>query len=137
MPDGTVAGAQAEGAEIPGRQPGAALVEGEYFFLQPTRRSSALAKPPESAFMTAPSWENKPMRMILVAAACCIALSSAAMAADAYKLDAKGKCHAADGKFAKQELCAAAAPAHTYKLDANKKCRDEKGKFAAANLCPA
>ena len=31
VPDGTVVGARAECAEIPARQPGAALVEGEYF----------------------------------------------------------------------------------------------------------
>lgn len=77
------------------------------------------------------------MKMILIAAAACLALSGAA-SADAYKLDGKGKCHAADGKFAKAELCKTAmAPAHMYKLDAKKKCRDEKGHFAEAKLCTA
>ena len=46
MPDGTVAGAQAEGAEIPGRQPGAALVEGEYFFSCSLRALSAAFNAP-------------------------------------------------------------------------------------------
>ena len=75
-------------------------------------------------------------KLILIAAACCFALSGAAYA-DTYKLDSKGKCHAADGKFAKQELCATAMAAHTYKLDAKKQCRDEKGKFAKQSLCKA
>ena len=75
-------------------------------------------------------------KMILVAAAFTLALSGAAMA-DGYKLDAKGKCHAADGKFAKAEMCKAAAPAHTYKLDDKKKCHDETGKFAKQDLCKA
>jgi len=39
-----------------------------------------------------------------------------------YKLDAKGKCHASDGKYAKQSLCSAAAPA------APKHCKDPKTK---------
>ena len=76
------------------------------------------------------------MKMILIAAACCFALAGEA-SADAYKLDAKGKCHDDKGKFAKQALCAAPAAAHTYKLDAKKKCRDEKGHFAEAKLCTA
>ena len=76
-------------------------------------------------------------KMILVVATCGFALSGTAFAADSYKLDAKGKCHAADGKFAKAEMCKTAAPAHTYKLDAKKKCHDETGKFAKAELCKA
>ena len=78
-------------------------------------------------------------KIILIVAAFGLTLSGAAMA-DAYKLDGKGKCHAADGKFAKAELCktaAPAAPAHTYKMDAKQKCRDEKGHFAEAKLCHA
>jgi hypothetical protein len=74
-------------------------------------------------------------KLTLVGVTLCFALSSAAFAADRYKLDANGKCHAADGKFAKAEMCKAVAAAHTYKLDAQKKCRDEKGKFAKAELC--
>ena len=72
------------------------------------------------------------IKTVTLIAAFSFALSGAALA-DSYKLDAKGKCHADNGKFAKQELCAAAA--HTYKADSKGKCRDEKGKFAAAKLC--
>ena len=36
------------------------------------------------------------------------ALALVAGAADAQKLDKNGKCHAADGKFAKAEVCAGA-----------------------------
>lgn len=75
-------------------------------------------------------------KVVLIAAACCLALSGAAFA-DAYKLDAAGKCRDDKGKFTKQTLCAAATPVHTYKLDAKSKCRDEKGKFAEAKLCKA
>jgi hypothetical protein len=73
------------------------------------------------------------IKMVTLIAALSFALSGAALA-DSYKLDAKGKCHADNGKFAKQELCATMA-AHIYKLDSKKKCRDEKGKFADAKLC--
>ncbi len=67
------------------------------------------------------------MRMLMLAAAAAFAFTSASFAADPagpYKLDAKGKCHAANGQFVKAALCAkpAAAP---------KRCRDPKtGKFA-------
>jgi hypothetical protein len=67
-----------------------------------------------------------------------VAVLSLAFAGPSYaqKLDAKGKCHGADGKFAKADVCkGAAAPAHSYKLDAKGKCRDEKSKFAAASSC--
>jgi hypothetical protein len=70
------------------------------------------------------------IKTIALIAAFSFVLSGAAMA-DSYKLDAKGKCHADNGKFAKQELCAQ----HMYKLDAKNKCRDEKGKFADAKFC--
>jgi hypothetical protein len=75
------------------------------------------------------------IKTLTLIAALSFALSGSAMA-DTYKLDAKGKCHADNGKFAKQELCASAV-AHTYKTDSKGKCRDEKGKFAASNLCHA
>ena len=75
-------------------------------------------------------------KVILIAAACCFALSSGAFA-DGYKLDAAGKCRDDKGKFTKQALCASASPVHAYKLDAKSKCRDEKGKFADAKLCKA
>lgn len=79
------------------------------------------------------------MKTIVLMLAAALAVSSAAMA-DAYKFDAKGKCHDDHGKFAKQELCkpmAMMGPAHMYKLDAKKKCRDEKGHFADAKFCHA
>ena len=75
-------------------------------------------------------------RIVFALAACCVVLSGVAFA-DGYKLDAKGKCHAADGKFAKAEMCKTAAPAHIYKLDDKKKCHDETGKFAKQELCKA
>lgn len=50
------------------------------------------------------------------------ALALTAGAADAQKLDKNGKCHAADGKFAKAEVCANLKPA------APAKCRDIKTK---------
>lgn len=104
------------------------------------------------------------MRQVLViAAALSLGFGGASLAADhpgPYKLDAKGNCHAADGKLARKALCsgaAAAAPAsaasvrtaaaapsatqaaaaHTYKLDAKGKCRDEKSKLAKQALCKA
>lgn len=69
------------------------------------------------------------------------ALALCATAADAQKLDKNGKCHAADGKFAKAEVCAgakgAAATPSAYKLDAKGKCHDAKGKMAKKELCAA
>jgi hypothetical protein len=75
------------------------------------------------------------IKSLTLIAAISFAFSGAAFA-DSYKLDAKGKCHADSGKFAKQELCATAVT-HTYKADSKGKCRDEKGKFADAKLCHA
>lgn len=67
------------------------------------------------------------------------ALALCASAADAQKLDKNGKCHAADGKFAKAEVCAgakAATPdAGPYKLDAKGACHDAKGKMAKKAMC--
>jgi hypothetical protein len=60
-------------------------------------------------------------RAIILMAAMAFA-TAAVGTADAQKLDANGKCHAADGKFAKAEVCAhMKAPMH---------CRNDKGKFA-------
>jgi hypothetical protein len=62
-------------------------------------------------------------RTLAFIAAAALALSLAG-AADAQKIDKNGRCHGADGKFAKMEVCkpaAAAKPSH---------CRDPKsGKF--------
>lgn len=66
--------------------------------------------------------------LAMLAAVLALSASPAALAASGgpapgpYKLDAKGKCHAANGTFAKQSLCAAAAP----KLPAH--CKDPKTK---------
>ena len=65
------------------------------------------------------------------------AFALAAGSASAQKIDANGKCHAADGKFAKMEVCKGAAAPASYKLDAKGKCRDAKGKFAKAEMCAA
>jgi hypothetical protein len=68
------------------------------------------------------------------------ALALCATAADAQKLDKNGKCHAADGKFAKAEVCAGgakAASAGDYKLDAKGNCHDAKGKMAKKTMCAA
>jgi hypothetical protein len=69
------------------------------------------------------------------------ALALCAAAADAQKLDKNGKCHAADGKFAKAEVCAgaktAAPDAGPYKLDAKGKCHDAEGKMAKKDMCAA
>jgi hypothetical protein len=68
------------------------------------------------------------------------AFALCATAAEAQKIDANGKCHGADGKFAKMEVCKGAAPAMKadagpYKLDAKGKCHDAKGKMAAKAKC--
>jgi hypothetical protein len=67
------------------------------------------------------------------------ALALAATTADAQKLDKTGKCHAADGKFAKAEVCtgakAAAPDAGPYTLDAKGACHDAKGKMAKKAMC--
>ncbi len=65
------------------------------------------------------------MRVLAIIAAVSLALTTApAFAASStgpYTLDAKGKCHAANGQFAKQSMCKAVT----------KRCRDPKtGKFA-------
>ncbi len=75
------------------------------------------------------------MRKVLMIAA--VLAFAASAPSYAQKLDKNGRCHAADGKFAKAEVCAkggAGAPAE-YKLDAKGKCRDAKGKFAPTAKC--
>lgn len=75
----------------------------------------------------------------LIAVTALITLS--ATGATAQKLDKNGKCHAADGKFAKAEVCAGkAAPAAAtsgYKLDTKGNCHDAKGKMAKKDMCAA
>ena len=58
---------------------------------------------------------------MLRALAFAAALALAAGSASAQKIDANGKCHGPDGKFAKMEVCKGATPAAT-------KCRDMKTK---------
>lgn len=74
------------------------------------------------------------------------ALALVAGAADAQKIDKNGRCHAANGQFAKAEVCAgakgagaapAADPNGPYKLDAKGKCHDAKGKMAKKDKCAA
>jgi hypothetical protein len=69
------------------------------------------------------------------------ALMLAATTASAQKLDANGKCHAANGQFAKAEVCKGAVSAKPeagpYKLDAKGNCHDAKGKMAKKALCKA
>lgn len=75
---------------------------------------------------------------MLRALAIIAALALVAGAADAQKLDKNGKCHAADGKFAKADVCAGLkSDAGVYKLDAKGNCHDAKGKMAKKDLCAA
>jgi hypothetical protein len=69
------------------------------------------------------------------------AMALAAGSASAQKIDDKGKCHDASGKFAKMEVCKDASPtgpdAVSYKLDAKGNCHDAKGKMAKKGMCTA
>ncbi len=73
-------------------------------------------------------------RAVILAAALTLA-GSAALADGMYKMDAKGGCHDASGKYAKKEMCTAPMGAITYKMDAKGKCHDAKGRFAKQGLC--
>jgi hypothetical protein len=89
------------------------------------------------------------MRNVLMIAAALALVATAPSYAQ--KLDKNGRCHAANGQFAKKEVCAgaggakSAAPAATaaadpkapYKLDAKGKCHDAKGKMASKAKCAA
>jgi hypothetical protein len=64
-------------------------------------------------------------RIGIIAAIAALTLGASAHADD-YKLDAKGRCHAADGKFADKELCT---------MGANARCHDPKtGHFAKCRI---
>lgn len=90
-------------------------------------------------------------KVLMIAAALLLSVAGTSFAAGdpgPYKLDAKGNCHAADGKFAKKSMCsgasaapasatAAADPKAPYKLDAKGKCHDVKGKMAPKAKCAA
>jgi hypothetical protein len=73
-------------------------------------------------------------RFVMLAAILALASSGAYAASGGapYKLDAKGKCHASDGKFAKQTLCSTPAPVST----AAKHCKDPKTKKFAKCTAP-
>lgn len=79
------------------------------------------------------------MRTVLMITAALGLLAVSAPGALAQKLDANGRCHAKDGKFAKAEVCKGAAPATAdasgYKLDAKGNCHDPKGKMAKKAMC--
>jgi len=62
------------------------------------------------------------MRSLVLAAV--LALTLGTVPASAQKLDVNGRCHGADGKFAKAEVCA------NVVKPAPQRCRDSKGKFA-------
>jgi len=66
------------------------------------------------------------IRLIAIAAA----LALLAAPASAQKIDAKGKCHGPDGKFAKMEVCKPAADA------AAAHCRDKTTKKFAKCSAP-
>lgn len=74
------------------------------------------------------------MRTVMIVAA--LAFLAGVPSAHAQKLDANGKCHGADGKFAKMEVCKATSGGG-YKLDAKGKCHGPDGKFAKADKCKA
>jgi hypothetical protein len=74
------------------------------------------------------------MRMTILAAFTAIAFASAASGAqEDYRVDANGKCHAANGQFTYQKNCAARPP--TYTLDAKGRCHASNGQFAPASKC--
>ena len=66
------------------------------------------------------------------------AMSLCATGAMAQKLDAHGKCHAANGRMAKMEVCKGGMSAgRAYKLDAKGNCHDAKGRMAKKTMCKA
>jgi hypothetical protein len=68
-------------------------------------------------------------------------LCGAATTASAQKIDDKGKCHDAHGKYAKMDVCkgghgmAMPVADHHYMFDKKNKCRDEKGRMAKMGMC--
>lgn len=75
------------------------------------------------------------MRHALMIAAALSLLTIASTPAVAQKLDAAGKCHGPDGKFAKAAVCKAKPAAGAYKVDAKGKCHGPDGKFAKQTMC--
>lgn len=86
------------------------------------------------------------MRSLILAAASALLFATAAQGAPVttpqpppagpYKLDASGRCHAANGAFVVAQLCITAASG-PYRLDANGRCHAANGHFVATSLCPA
>jgi hypothetical protein len=81
-------------------------------------------------FPTHPAAFNREntMRKFIVALAAVSMIGgfSVATAVSAQTIDKNGKCHAADGKMAKMEVCTAASAKKAQ-------CRDDKGKFIKCN----
>ena len=75
------------------------------------------------------------MRTTLMIAAALSLLTVAGSPALAQKIDANGRCHAADGKMAKMEVCKGGGSTGGLKLDAKGKCHDANGKFAKKAMC--
>jgi hypothetical protein len=82
--------------------------------------------------------------LLTLAATLSFALAAQGAPAFAQTLDKAGRCHLANGQFAKADVCKgargiapAAAAGPVYKLDAKGKCRDAKGKMAKKALCKA
>ena len=71
---------------------------------------------------------------VFVTGASAASTNAAATPAGPYKVDANGKCHAANGQFVATALCKT-VPAGPYKLDANGRCHAANGQFVAASYC--
>jgi hypothetical protein len=76
------------------------------------------------------------MRHAMMIVAAVAMLGGFSTTASAQKIDANGRCHARDGKFAKMEICkGVGGEHHEYKMDGKGKCHDEHGKFAKTEFC--
>lgn len=73
---------------------------------------------------------------LMLLSAIALLVGSSGGVAQAQKLDANGRCHAANGQFAKAEVCGGFG-AVTAKLDAGGRCRDASGHYARAEVCGA
>jgi hypothetical protein len=71
--------------------------------------------------------------LALIAAA--MMLATPAFAQGPYKLDAKGGCHGAAGRYAAKAMCMKADPDAPYKLDVKGLCHTRTGRFAAKAKC--
>jgi hypothetical protein len=71
--------------------------------------------------------------LALIAAA--TILATPAFAQGPYRLDAKGGCHNAAGRYAAKAMCMTPDPGAPYKLDAKGACHTRTGKFAPKVKC--